>query len=125
MRIWYNNCSKILSIMDLDYDDLPLIIGYVGSSLLIISFLAQLIAIYRSKDVKNISYIFVILQFFVNVMFFIYDYSIWSIPLMIGNGTISILLMIMFAQKIYYTLYHNKNCCNKDRMKHLDYSYDI
>jgi uncharacterized protein with PQ loop repeat len=84
------------------------IIGYAASSLLIVSFLSQLFLIYLSKDAKNISYIFILLQLAVNITLFVYDYFIISIPLMIGNGVTSLLLVIMYLQKIYYTRYYDK-----------------
>lgn len=85
---------------------ISLIIGYVGSVLLIISFLAQLYSIYVSKEVDNISYTFVLLQLIVNIMFVIYNISIWSIPMILGNGSITILLIVMAGQKLYYSKKH-------------------
>lgn len=91
----------------IDYDDIPTILGYIGSGLLIISFIAQLLIIYWTKNVESISHVFITLQFIVNVTYFIYDISINSIPLMIGNGTIAILLIFMYAQKIYYSCFYD------------------
>lgn len=87
-------------------DEIALIIGYTGAVLLIISFLAQLYSIYKIKTVDNLSYVFILLQLLVNIMFFIYDISIGSIPLIISNGSVAILLTVMVGQKYYYTHYN-------------------
>jgi uncharacterized protein with PQ loop repeat len=82
-------------------------IGYGGSILLIISFLAQMYLIYQNKQVENISYVFIILQLLVNIVYVIYDILIESYPLVLGNGSISILLILMAFQKYYYTKINN------------------
>jgi uncharacterized protein with PQ loop repeat len=90
----------------------PIILGWTGSVLLIISFLSQLYSIQRSGQVDNISYIFILLQLVVNLMFFIYDIYIWSYPLMVSNGTVAFLLVVMSIQKIYFTS-RNRTDVNK------------
>lgn len=91
-----------------DWGFWPILIGYTGCALLIISFLFQLHSIYRSKKVDNLSYVFILLQLLVNIMFLIYDIFIWTMPFMISNGSIAFLLTVMAGQKYYYTrVYHD------------------
>ena len=82
---------------------LALILGYTGSILLIISFLAQIYSIHKSKKADNISHVFLLLQLLVNIMFLIYDISIVSYPFILSNGSVSFLLICMWGQKYYYT----------------------
>jgi len=77
-------------------------LGYVGSTLLILSFLAQMISICKEGNTKNISYIFILLQFIVNILYVTYDISKSAWPLLVGNATIAFLLVIMAVQKFYY-----------------------
>lgn len=82
---------------------IPQIMGYVGSILLILSMLAQIRAYYLSKDVRTLSYGFIFFQLAVNVMYLVYNISIFSLPILIGNGSMIVLLLTMLGQKYYYT----------------------
>lgn len=98
---------------------LPEILGWVGCILLIISFLAQLYSIQRTKQVNNISYLFILLQLIVNLMFFTYDLYIMSYPLIIGNGSVAILLVVMSLQKFLFTHYCYNDAENESEFRSL------
>lgn len=88
----------------MDFSLISVIIGYLGSFLVILSFLYQIYTIYQNKSAKDISFIFIYLQLIVNIMFTIYDISILSYPLLMGNGTASLLLIIILTQKYFYSI---------------------
>ena len=72
--------------------EIPLVIGYVGTVLLILSMLAQIRAYFVSKDVSTMSYGVVFFQLAVNIMYLIYNTSILSLPIMIGNASMILCL---------------------------------
>ena len=82
--------------------DSSLIFGYTAALLLLSSFLFQIWTLYYTKNGDNLSYMFLLLQLIVNVMFFIYDIMISSIPLIISNGGATILLVVLIIQKFCY-----------------------
>ena len=78
------------------------IIGYTGSILCIASFVSQLYIVYTHKSANDVSYLFILLQITVNVLYTTYDVIIESIPLFVGNATLIILLFVLIGQKYYY-----------------------
>lgn len=75
---------------------------YIGGAILVISFLTQNYAIFKNKSAVDIAYLFIILQLVVNVLYVSYAAVFLLYPIMITNSIITILLVIMFFQKIYY-----------------------
>lgn len=92
--------------------------GYAASILSIASFIFQMYKVYKNKSANDISYIFIGLQLSVNILQTVYEGIIMSIPLLVGNATIIILLIIFSFETYYYKkLYHNKSS-----IVNLDYS---
>lgn len=81
----------------------PLIIGYVGGTCSILSFLAQLWSVYKQKSAESLSYIFILFQFFVNTIYMIYGVLIKSAPLFVCNGAVCILLIVLVIMKWFYS----------------------
>ena len=83
--------------------DASLIFGYIGATLLLSSFLFQIWTLYLTKTGDSLSYMFLLLQLVVNIMFLIYDIMISSLPLIISNGGAVLLISIIIAQKYLYS----------------------
>jgi uncharacterized protein with PQ loop repeat len=103
----------------------PLIIGYVGSTLLALSMMAQIRAYYFSKDVTTLSYGFIFFQFVVNIMYLIYNISVMALPVLVGNALMIFFLLIMLGQKYYYTHAYRSSEQNDIEMGNLDPSSTV
>lgn len=83
-------------------------IGYIGTTLLSITLLPQVIQTYKSKRTEGISFTFLLLQFMSNVTFIYYGYLIHSLPVISSNiivlgFTISLLIAKHKYRHIEYT----------------------
>lgn len=90
--------------MDTEFEWISLF-GYIATVLCIASFLFQMYKIYINKSATDVSHGFIILQLIVNIFYTIYNSYSLNIPLLINNGTLTILILIMCCQKYYYGTY--------------------
>lgn len=74
----------------------------IASCLVVISFFWQIIQVYRLKSADQIPWVFIVLQFIVNIMYAYYDIVHKAWTLMIANFPLVILLIFLSCQKIYY-----------------------
>jgi len=90
------------------------IIGYIGSITLSLSFIPQVIKAYKSKEVKSISKKFLLLQYITTLFWttygigFILDKNLNGLPILIANCFILICL-ILLTIAIYKYNSSNKN----------------
>ena len=78
------------------------LVGYVGSGLCIGSFLFQMYTVHTNRTANDISWGFIVLQLLVNVLYSIYNIVILNVPLLVGNGTLVLLLLFLSGQKYYF-----------------------
>ena len=77
------------------------IIGYIGSATLSLSFIPQVIKAYSTKDVSSISKKFLILQLLTTLLWttysigFILDKNYSGLPILIANGFILVCLLLL------------------------------
>tara|TARA_Y100000310_G_scaffold130972_1_gene130191 strand:- start:28273 stop:28524 length:252 start_codon:yes stop_codon:yes gene_type:complete len=64
--------------------------------------LLQGIKMFKHKNVENISIWTYIMIFVIGLLWFIYGYSIWSIPLIIGNGIKILTSLVVMGIYIKY-----------------------
>lgn len=76
--------------------------AYIGSILCIASFIFLIYRVYKNKSAKDISYGFIGFQLAVNILFSINDIIIASFPLFLGNGSVTILVIIILGLKCMY-----------------------
>lgn len=88
------------------------IIGYGGSVICILSFIFQMWLVYQNKSAKDISWLFIGLQLSVNILFTVYNLINFNPPLLLGNGTLVMLLIGLCGQKVYYDKYHTTDSTN-------------
>lgn len=87
--------------------DLPfIIVGYLGSVLLSISYVPQVIKAYKTEDVKSISFKFIILQLATTMSFIVYSTGFFFIksndglPIFVANCWVLICLLLLFFRKL-------------------------
>lgn len=90
------------------------IVGYIGSITLSLSFIPQVIKAYKSKEVKSISKKFLLLQYITTLFWatygigFILDKNLNGLPILVANCFILICL-ILLTIAIYKYSSPNKN----------------
>lgn len=100
------------------------IIGYIGSVTLSLSFIPQVIKAYSSKEVSSISKKFLFLQFLTTILWttygigFILDNNLNGLPILIANGFILVCLILLTIAMYKYGNNSNnsktKNVINKN-----------
>ncbi len=85
------------------------LVGFTGGILSILSFSFQLYKIYQDRSTKDLSYLFILFQFLVNLLNAIYGFLIESYPLIICNTIITILVGVLASIKYYI----ERNISNK------------
>ena len=80
------------------------IIGYIGSAIISIIFIPQIIQIYNTKDGKSISYLTQILSFTSAFFMIIYGYLISAIPIILCNIVVLLTSLIICLMKKYYSM---------------------
>ena len=88
----------MLYIMNID------LVGYVGSVLLGITLIPQVVTTYKGKNAENISAVYLILQMTSCVCFIVYSYVLHSLPIIICNG-----LVLLFSTSLLVAKYKFKN----------------
>lgn len=78
------------------------LVGYVGSFLCIGSFLFQMYTVHTNRTANDVSWGFIVLQLLVNLLYSIYNIVILNVPLLVGNGTLVLLLLFLTGQKYYF-----------------------
>ena len=80
------------------------IIGYIGSAIISIIFIPQIIQIYNTKDGKSISYLTQILSFTSAFFMIIYGYLISAIPIILCNIVVLLSSLIICLMKKIYSM---------------------
>jgi uncharacterized protein with PQ loop repeat len=84
------------------------IIGLIGSFLIGINLIPQIIIIIKKKSGKNISYLTLYTNIIACILMLIYGYYKKIIPVLISNALILISLMFIIILKKYYGLLNKK-----------------
>lgn len=79
------------------------IFSAIASVIVVTSFLYQSYGIYLCKSAEQISWVFILLQLLVNIMYIYYDIYNQAWTLLLANGPIVIILIVIFLQKKYYS----------------------
>ena len=79
------------------------IIGYIGSFLIGIIFIPQIIHIYKTKEVNAISYTTQIISILSAIFMLIYGYLIDSLPIILCNIVVGLTSFIVCFMKYFYT----------------------
>ena len=78
------------------------IIGFSGTALLSITLLPQVIKTYSEKDTRNLSSLFLLLQFLSNIIFIYYGFLIESIPVIASNSIVILCTTSLLLAKVKY-----------------------
>lgn len=79
------------------------IIGYIGSFLIGIIFIPQIIHIYKTKEVSAISYYTQIISILSSIFMLVYGYLIYSLPIILCNIVVGLSSFIVCCMKYFYT----------------------
>ena len=80
------------------------ILGLIASILSSILFIPQLYHMIKLKSGKDVSYIYLSLQILASIMWVIYGYYIWSIPLLLCDSFIIFITCLMAIAKYKFSL---------------------
>ena len=86
--------------MDNDFKLKKDILGYVASTLYVISLFPEIYAVYKTKKCQLTIY-FLLFQMITTILFIVYDIMIKENPLIISDGLLMIELTFLFGYKIY------------------------
>ena len=90
------------------------IIGYVGGTLLNITFIPQIYKTYKTKHTEDISLIYMVLQNITCIFCLIYAIFLNENPLIVSNSILLFELLLLLYGKIHFSyLVNNKNNKNK------------
>ena len=93
------------------------IIGYSGSTCLIITLMPQLIKTYNDKQVEDISIGFILLNLLTSILLLIYGILIEQGPIMLANCILIIQNLIFLYFKKKYSIKNNNNNNNNETNK--------
>ena len=85
------------------------IIGYIGSFLIGIIFIPQIIHIYNTKEVNAISYTTQMISVLSAIFMLIYGYLINSLPIILCNIVVGLTSFIVCFMKYFYTHYRTNS----------------
>ncbi|MCK4948411.1 MAG: SemiSWEET transporter [Candidatus Aureabacteria bacterium] len=80
----------------------PLIIGLCAGSLCVISFLPQVIKIFRTKNTRDLSLITFSLFSLGVFLWLIYGILIKSLPVILTNAAMAVLTLLIVVMKVRY-----------------------
>jgi len=75
-------------------------IGYLGTIITMISFVPQVIKSYKTKSVKDLSYLMILATLFSSIIWTIYGYLINSNPLILTNIIFGLTVLVQLYLKI-------------------------
>lgn len=78
------------------------LLGYIATTLSIISFLPQVIKIIKTKSTKDLSLMMYLILAFNQILWLIYAMFINSRPLIIGNSILFLLCSVILIYKLRY-----------------------
>jgi MtN3 and saliva related transmembrane protein len=78
------------------------IFGYIGCSLLVMTLIPQIYTNYKSKTMKDVSIVFILLQNLTCISFLIYGSLLKESPLIIANSIVEFQCLILLAMKLVY-----------------------
>jgi MtN3 and saliva related transmembrane protein len=79
------------------------ILGFVAAVITTISFVPQVVRIYRSKSGRDIS-LWMMLLFALGItLWLIYGLLLMSLPIILANAVTLVLVMAILVLKLYYT----------------------
>jgi MtN3 and saliva related transmembrane protein len=82
--------------------DLYEILGFLAAILTTISFLPQVIKIYKSKETKSISLTMYVVLSLGILMWLIYGIHLNSLPIILANSVTAILTLFLISMKIKF-----------------------
>lgn len=80
----------------------PEVIGYIGTAISTISFVPQVIKVYRTKQTLDISYPAFILLGTGNIIWLIYGLMINSPSVILANAMVGLLVSLIILLKFHY-----------------------
>ena len=83
------------------------IIGYLGSFLISIILIPQVIKTFTTKETKGLSYIFLLIGFFASVLMVVYGFFINALPIVIANIIYMICNISLLIMKYNYDKLNN------------------
>lgn len=92
--------------------DIANIIGYIAAIFLSVLFIPQVIKTYKSKDVKGLSLIFLILEVITSVLFIIYGFLIKAIPVIVANCAALFCNILLMVAKLTFSKVNNNSIDN-------------
>lgn len=96
------------------------IFGYIGSSLVSVNLIPQIITIIKKKSGKNISYLTCSINIVACGFMLFYGYSKQLIPVIICNGLILFFSIIILTLKKYYNIVNNYSINQNNIMKNTE-----
>ena len=78
------------------------ILGYVGTVLLGVTLVPQVVKTYQVQSACELSWCYLILQIISNVIFIVYGYFIWSLPIIISNSIVFLCSGSLIFAKMKY-----------------------
>lgn len=105
--------------------DLTNIFGYIGSFLISVNLIPQIVRTIQKKSSKNMSYITLWINLLACFFMLIYGYEKNLYPIIISNSVIALSTIILIFLKKYYKTMEQINCTlenNYDCIKSVDTS---
>ena len=83
------------------------IIGYIGSFMLSLTYIPQIINIYKTKSAKDLSYLMIIMLIIGYIIFLAYGVLIMSIPLIVSISISLVNCIHLFVIKSILQMHEN------------------
>ena len=77
-------------------------LGFIGTFILGITLFPQVYKTFTEKQAKNLSLVYLILQFSANIIFIIYGYLINSWPVLVSNSIVSLCSILLIYAKLKF-----------------------
>jgi len=78
------------------------ILGFVAGIITTLSFLPQVVRVYRNKSGHDISFWMMLLLALGVILWLIYGFLLWRLPIILANAVTLVLVLAILVLKVYY-----------------------
>jgi MtN3 and saliva related transmembrane protein len=78
------------------------ILGFVAGIITTVSFVPQVVRVYRNKSGHDISFWMMLLLALGVILWLIYGFLLWSLPIILANAVTLVLVLAILVLKVYY-----------------------
>jgi len=101
------------------------IFGYIGSFLVSINLIPQIVKIIKNKSGNNVSFLTLLINIFASIFMLLYGFYKLLYPVIISNSLIFVSSFIILYFKNFYSLENSNNQIKLEQIYDINFDIDI